>query len=122
MTMATKEVSGLVTIQSKEGVLMKIVAGCGGQLAKGVAEALRVVWPVDASRAYEIACGVGLGCECPGKCLIVITESGIVLGGREEPMPDVYRETFQLPNFNSRQRDGTADFIEIVDVDVGAES
>lgn len=120
--MATKGASGLVTIQSEAGVLMKIVAGCGGQLVPRVAEALQTAWPVAASHAYEIAREIGFGCECLGGCLIVVTESGIVLGGREEPMPDVYRETFQLPNFNSRQRDGTADFIEIVDVDVGAES
>ncbi len=118
--MSTKGASGLVTIRSETGVLMKVVAGCGGQLVKDVAEALRVSWPADAIHVYEIAREAGFGCECPSKCLIVVTESGIVLGGRERSLPAVYRKTFHQPNFNPRQRDGATDFMEIIDVETGS--
>lgn len=109
--MATKQ--GLVTIRSEGKVVMKVVAGCDGQLAKKIADELRAAWPMNADRAYEIARENGFGCD---GCLTVVTESGIVLCGETWVLPTIYRETFQRADFNPRWRDGTVDFLEIVDL------
>ncbi|MBI5071848.1 hypothetical protein HZB93_03090 [Candidatus Falkowbacteria bacterium] len=92
---------------------MKVVAGCDGQLAKKIAEELRAAWPVNASQAHAIARKSGFGCA---NCLVVVTESGIVLCGENWDLPAIYRETFQQPDFNPRWRDGSVDFLEIVDL------
>ncbi len=107
---------GLVTVRSEGRVVMKIVAGCNGQLANLVAARFKVAWPVNAEEAFKIARATGFGCD---NCLIVATDSGIVLGGKEEPLPPIYRETFQKPDFNPRWRQGTVDFFELVDLEAG---
>lgn len=104
---------GLVTIRSGGNVVMKIVAGCDGQFAKTVADRLRAVWPVNPEQAYKIAEETGFGCN---GCLTIVTESGIVLRGVAEVLPPRYRETFHQPDFNPRWREGTAEFLEIVDL------
>lgn len=106
---------GLVTIRSRGKVVMKVVAGCNGQFAKKVADSLRAAWPVGAEEACKIACAVGFGCN---GCLIIVTELDILLDGEREPLPPIYRETFQEEGFNPRWRNGTADFVEIVDINV----
>jgi hypothetical protein len=105
--------NGLVTIRSGGKVVMKVVAGCNGNFAAEVAKRLSAAWPVSAEKACEIARAAGFGCS---GCLIVQTESDILLDGRREYLPPIYGETFQKAEFNPRWYNGTAEFGEIVDL------
>lgn len=103
---------GMVTLRSKGKVVMKVVAGCNGNLVREVANQLRAVWPVDANRAYDFMEEIGFGCD---DCLVVITALEIAYRGGDEPLSPLYRETFEQPEFNPRWDAGLSEFLEVVD-------
>jgi hypothetical protein len=105
---------GLVTVtgKSEDKVLMKIVAGCNGFNAQKFAYYLRESWPVNASDVYHKALELGLGCYM---CLVVISDIEVYSEDVGE-LSTLYRETFQQPKFNPRWKNGTADFIVVVEV------
>ena len=105
-------IQGLVTVKSGNKVLMKVVAGSDGYNAQKVADVLKKMWQVTASKANQIADEIGFGCI---ECLVVMTEDDTVYHGDEELHPR-YRKTFQKPDFNPRWARGTADHVVIIDV------
>jgi len=103
---------GLVTVQHSGQVIMKIVAGCDGMIARKLANFLRTHWPLDIDEVYEMASAMGFGSP---SCLIVMTADDF-RGGDIDELPELYRSTFNRPDFNPRWAHGTADYFEIVDV------
>lgn len=107
---------GMVTIRKEGRVVMKIVAGCGGDLASVVANSLLAAWPVSAQQACRIAKAIGFGCK---NCLFVVTSSKIVYRGEaemEEAATIRCRKTFNQPGFNPRWDNGLTEFLEIIDL------
>lgn len=103
---------GLISVVADDKVLMKIVAGCDGMFGYRVATQLRAQWPVTAERAYEIAHEMQFGCR---SCLVVLTKDE-QFDDCDSVLSPRYRETFDDPQFNPRWDHGTADFVEVVQV------
>lgn len=106
---------GLVTIIRADKVRMKIVAGCNGMEAKTLADALRKMPTIPSlEEAYELA--VQSGFCCPGH-LVVINESDSydrLDEDWDEVSSNLYRQTFDQPEFNPRWIQGISDYTEVV--------
>lgn len=103
---------GVVSVVSEGKVVMKVVAGCNGMMARATANRLRKSWPMSAEKAYGEARNTRLGCI---SCLTVVTESDILFKGHDELSPR-YRETFDDAKFNPRWQRGIADHTIVVEV------
>jgi hypothetical protein len=104
---------GLVTVRVNGQVAMKIVAGCDGYHAKKLAKMVGDAWPITPYEAYCFAAKVGFG---ERDCRVVIDKETHYSGDDEE-LPARYRETFDQPEFNPRWKHGTADYVEVVDLE-----
>jgi hypothetical protein len=105
---------GLVTVVQNGHVQMKIIAGCEGYRSELVADIIRADGKVPSiDLAFDTAMRLGFGCR---DCLVVMTS-------REEkclsndPLDGRFRQTFDQPRFNPRWEHGSADFIEIVNLE-----
>ena len=95
-------------------VAMKIVAGCDGMNARKVANAIKKLGRLPSlTEAYNIAQGIGFGSE---ESLVVSGVKKSKFKGSGEPLPRLYRQTFNQPRFNPRWKHGTADHIEVVEL------
>jgi uncharacterized protein YaiE (UPF0345 family) len=106
---------GLVTVMDGTEVVMKIVAGSNGYNAKKLAATIRKNWPLSAENAYTIARAKDFGGR---SCLVVLTYNEAIFKGDEDLGP-LYRETFKNPKFNPRWDYGTADCVEVINVQKG---
>ncbi len=104
---------GIVSVREDGEVVMKIVTGADGYNADKVAAVLKESWPVNSDKAYDIATE-----NFPGsvESLVVLTRGKTLFKGDGELDPR-YEETFSDPEFNPRWKHGTADHVEIVDVE-----
>jgi hypothetical protein len=102
-----------VTVGGK--VVAKAVAGCNGFKARHLAESVRSAADADPQAVYWMARQAGFGCE---DCLVVQGPAGAAVGididGEEY---DRYRRTFDDPRFNPRWEYGTAEYVEVVELD-----
>ena len=107
---------GLVTVVSNKKVLMKIVTGSDGYNAKSFSEKLLEAWPLPIEKVYQLALKNSFGSEVN---LVVIDKEKIYAEGEfknESDVDELYRQTFDNPNFNPRWKDGVADYISIISV------
>ncbi len=102
---------GLVTVTSDGQVVMKVVAGCNGMLAKSMAQSLAAKWPLSTEEAHSLALRTGFG---DATCLVVMTTEDVC--SLESDLHPRYHETFQQPDFNPRWEHGTADHTVIIEV------
>ncbi len=102
---------GLVTIQKDGKVVVKIVAGCNGKIAKTLASAIQDLGRVPKLReAYDLAQKAGFGSK---ECLVVVGARSF-FHQCDEPLSQLFRETFKQPRFNPRWDLGTADYVRVV--------
>lgn len=122
--------NGIIAIKRGGKVIIKIVVGCEGYNAPKVAEAIRQHFykggNLKCENVEQIVIDNDMGCE---DCLVIIwggKSIGINLwqnGARVKPDDDNwnkvdyerYVDTFQLPKFNPRWKQGTCGFVEIVE-------
>lgn len=102
----------VVSIVSDGQTLVKVVAGCDGYNAWGVAKELCKAKTLQLNTVYGIA-GGKMGCK---DCLVAMdVETEIYKGG--DGTSGLYRETFNDPIFNPRWNCGSADKVVIIDVE-----
>ena len=90
---------GIVSVlEGSNKVVAKLICGCGGQEAQDVADAISEKPGLDAAALYDLADGMGFGCE---NCLVAMSKDETVFHGDNAVFP-LYRETFSLPYFNPR--------------------
>lgn len=106
---------GLVTVMDGTEVVMKIIAGSDGYNAGKLAAAIKHVWPLSAEAAYRLARDFAFG---ERNCLVVLTYNEAIFKGDEDLEP-IYRDTFKNPKFNPRWKHGTADCVEVVNIQKG---
>lgn len=95
---------GMITLTRDNEVRMKIIAGCNGgfvidtlnQIMEAIDDKTRL------PAIYAIALAAKLGCK---KCLVILTKTGIY-HELDEPISDLYRETFEKRRFNPRWDNG----------------
>lgn len=80
-------------------------------MASALARTLRNQQPKSANDGLSIAQTVQFGCE---DCLIVMDEDSVAPS--DEGLTPLYRSTFENPAFNPRWKQGTANYIEVVDL------
>lgn len=105
---------GMVTFTSNGNVVMKVVVGFEGMLAKKVAERLKSEWPLTAKEAWTIASEERFGNY---ETLVVVTEDEMFYEGKiMKNELTFYRKTFHKPDFNPRMDNGETDYYEHVEV------
>ena len=116
---------GIVSVVRGGAVLLKVVAGSDGYNAPKLAEALRAWFEaneflyatdderMDARTAYCLASMIGFGADCDR----VVVMPDEVFHQCDDELGPLYRQTFADPRFNPRWEYGTADYIEVVDLD-----
>jgi hypothetical protein len=112
---------GLVSIVDQDGrVLYKLVTGADGYLAPDVArEALAVLEDGGAARELrEMAIELGFGEEGSGSFIVQTPTHDLDGSGRDvtAELPPSWREHFADPRWNPRWAQGTAEYVEIVQV------
>ncbi len=108
---------GLITGVKNGNVWYKIVVGCDGSNITKVAGWLRDRAFMHSNFGKEML-GIlqlvasDLGCD---SCRVILLRTEIGIGSDSlEPLSDLYKDTFDCPNFNPRWDVGTADYAEVV--------
>lgn len=107
--------NGVVSLVDKDGrVLIKVVVGCDGYNAVGLAEALRdAPGSLSIPSIQHLAHVNEFGCL---DCRVVQWPGGAHIATGEELHPR-YAERFEDPRFNPRWENGSAAHVEVVVVD-----
>lgn len=100
----------VVSVVSNGETIAKAVAGCDGQNAPKLAEAIAEGRLVRARAIFDAARKVGFGCE---QCLAVLDSVGVAYEG-EEQLPQAYRATFDDPRWNPRWDSGLAEHVLVI--------
>lgn len=107
--------NGIISVVKKGHVLAKIITGCDGNKLVGVVvDKIRKNPKIidSATDLYADVLSTGFGSK---DSLIVMTKNTIFHECNEEPDAR-YRETFNQARFNPRWENGSADFIEVVNL------
>lgn len=104
--------SGMITFVRNGEVVMKVISGIGGRNVIPIGKRMQDRWPISGEEAYEMAMESSLGNKYS---LVVMTKDDIIYRGYDYPC-DLYRESFELPDFCPRVLDGKIDNVEIVNV------
>jgi hypothetical protein len=112
---------GLVSIIDQEGrVLLKLVTGADGFLARNVAlDAPAVLAAGGGARELtQLAINLGFGEEGSGSFVVQTPERDLDGSGRDvtAELPPSWREHFHDPRWNPRWARGTAEYTEVVQV------
>ena len=113
---------GLVSIVDKDKVLYKIVAGCSGMKIEDLVKCIKTLYQINPDKInayylYHTALNYSFGCK---DCLVVFNENELETDNKElfHGSFPLYLKTFDNPDFNPRWEYGTADYIEIIDIDL----
>lgn len=104
--------NGIVSVTKKGKVILKAIAGCNGDNARKLADEIRSKNMATASEIYDAAQKVDFGCD---DCLVVMTKEDVIYD-RTGELHQRYLETFANPSFNPRWKNGTAEYVEIVEI------
>jgi hypothetical protein len=109
---------GLISIVKDEKVLYKIVAGCNGMKIADLVKCIKTLYQIDKEKInayylYHTALNYSFGCK---DCLVVFNESELETNEKEFALSVLFLKTFNNPNFNPRWEYGTADYIEIINL------
>jgi len=105
---------GIISIVKGDKVILKCVAGCDGYNAHDAAIAIKKANKYDLKTIYDICLRNNFGCY--HGCLIVQSENDFMTFDKEDPLPELYIEKFNDPNFNPRWERGTASYTEIINI------
>lgn len=104
---------GIVSVVKDGAVRLKIITGSDGMQAPKIAKAIREMGRVPTTdEAYNMAMRLGFGHK---HSLVTMNETGERFDGHGELHP-LYRSSFADPRFNPRWEQGTADYIEVVEL------
>ena len=111
---------GLISIVNKDNVLYKIVAGCNGMKINDLVKCIKTLYQIDKEKIntyylYHMALNYNFGCK---NCLVVFNENELETDNKElfHGSFPLFLKTFNDPNFNPRWEYGTADYVEIIDI------
>lgn len=104
---------GMVTVQQRGKVIMKVIAGIDGDKAQALATLMLDAWPMTVDAVYHMALEIGFGSP---ESLVIMTANTVRFDGDEDLHPR-YRDTFQEPRFNPRWESGICDHIAIVNIE-----
>lgn len=115
---------GIVTILNRKGEsFIKIIAGCDGDQAKPLSEAIKSqLWEeqndIDPMDVEDLCENLHFGCK---DCLVIMKNGEFTdkcmeeeIQGYENGTYERYLETFKDPKFNPRWEQGTAAYTEVV--------
>ena len=103
----------VVSLTVRDEVLVKVIAGCDGARARELGQVITNLKVFDRDSIFDAARRVGLGCH---QCLVVMDQDDVRYDG-DEPLDELYRNTFDDPNFNPRWESGLADIVLVLDVE-----
>lgn len=104
---------GVLSVVQNGKVRLKVVAGCDGARVIGLAARIRELGQLPTiEEVYAMACVIGLGSV---QSLVVMNETEMKYEG-DGQVGELYRKTFNLPDFNPRWEQGMADYVEIVNL------
>ncbi len=103
--------SGLITITKKGSVVMKIITGSGGHHIMAVAEKITPEILDSAIAVHSLASKLDFGDETD---LVVSTKTKDFFLGDNSLLPERYRTTFELPEFNPRSDSGESVYFELI--------
>lgn len=111
---------GLLSIVQGGKVQAKVVAGCNGMKVPDLAEHLRQHPETEPFKLLNLCRKFSVGCD---RCLVIqLSAIDFTLPEDQdfEPGPELdrWKRTFTDPKFNPRWDHGTADYTEIVDLDL----
>lgn len=110
---------GIVTLVRGQKVMFKAVAGCDGYLAADVANEVKKRAGIGSARELlDLCLDVGFGDET--RLVVQSQDENLTVDGVDEgDLSALYRDAdkLQMPRFNPRWDLGTAEFVEIVDLD-----
>lgn len=104
---------GVLSVVRGGEVVVKLVTGSDGYQLPKLAEVIREKRLVDVVDIYVEAERLHIG-SC-GSLYVFDRDGSCVTNG--DDLPDKYRETFTVPQWNPRWERGTADYIEVVNLD-----
>lgn len=104
---------GVVSIAKSGQTIIKAICGCNGYQAQELVNAVKGKHcdTLTLRSVYDAAREVAFGCR---NCLVVMDQEEIIFNGE---LPDLYRKTFDDPEFNPRWENGTADCVEVVEIE-----
>ena len=107
--------NGIISIVKNDETIMKIIAGCDGYnaetTAKEIIEFMKVGGdPTNLQDIFDIAIEKKFGCK---DCLTVMNKTDSLSEAQSEE-PREYRETFEDPQFNPRNRNGHVGHLFII--------
>ena len=104
---------GLVTVMTGREVIFIVVAGCDGYNYIKLVEKIKETRhkKLNLEKLAKLAGEVGFGCH---DCLVVMGKKSSF--GAIEDLHERYRRTFKKPNFNPRWEQGTADYVEVINI------
>jgi hypothetical protein len=108
--MATQAV---ISLMKKGHTFIKIVCGCNGYNAEKLAKIIEDKRSYKIRPIYKMAIENNLGCK---ECLVVMDDNDIIFKGSDCIDP-LYREMFDNPSFNPRQKNGAAEYIVVLKID-----
>lgn len=127
-------IQGVLSICAGGKVAAKVVVGCNSKGIPALAAAIRAAAEMPGSmrefKSSQALMGLSMLCRkhkigCDG-CLVILTPDATMLDVTEIKNSkelenrlagyERYRETFSDPRFNPRWPQGTADFVEVVDL------
>jgi hypothetical protein len=106
---------GVLSVVRNGRVAVKVVCGSDGNNVPALARLIRAVPDMTPEEIYAHAQVMHLGSM--GSLVVMTPDRAITNadGGVDELGP-LYRETFDLPQFNPRWANGTAEYVEVVNL------
>jgi len=105
--------NGMISIVKNGETIVKVIAGCDGYNAESATQEIIeyiAMGGEDLEDIYEIAVEKKFGCK---DCLTVLGKKrSLCKGYSSEPIS--YRETFDDPQFNPRNKDGSVEYLFII--------
>ena len=110
--------NGMISLVKGGKVIIKIIAGCDGYNAEKTAIEIMKYLQIDGDEIYlsdlfEICKLKKFGCD---DCLTIMNESKS-LSRAQSVEPKEYRETFEDPQFNPRNKNGSVEYLFIIPVE-----
>lgn len=101
---------GIVSVVKTPETKIKVIAGCNGYNADGLAERIKTEGLQSISEIYEAAKEQRFGCI---DCLVVMDKKTALPD--KDDLHSRYRDAFDDPEFNPRWKYGTADYVRVIE-------
>jgi hypothetical protein len=105
---------GILSVVRNGKVIVKVVAGSDGYHMPALAKIVREMKLSDVDSVYDEAEKLNIG-SC-GSLFVIERETFRTNSDDENELPAGYRKTFDDPKWNPRWDDGTAEYVEVVEL------